>query len=171
MLIREMIGEINSSSDQHSGQHSGQYSDSIDPFPRAVDQFSDPTFEHMLPFPFISSEAPVRFKLVEENWKYVGRTKFKELVQELKEVQESKNHPTLWLYGTQGYGKSHLLAALVCHLIARDERVIYIPDCRALLEDSVEYLQATMLFAWADDIATRDTIMTLNTLRGIKKIL
>jgi hypothetical protein len=135
-LIREMITDINSSSDQHSGQHS----DSIGPFPGAVDQFSDPTFEHMFPFPFIGSEAPVRFKQVEENWQYVGRTKFKELVQELKEVQESKNHPTLWLYGTQGYGKSHLLAALVCHLIARDERVIYIPDCRALLEDSVEYL-------------------------------
>ena len=75
-----MIIEVNSSSDQYSGQ----YFDFIDPFSRAVDQFSDPTFEHMLPFPFIGSEAPVRFKQVEENWQYVGRTKFKELVQELK---------------------------------------------------------------------------------------
>ena len=99
----------------------------------------------------------------------MGRTKFKELLQELKKVQESDNYSTVWLYGTQGYGKSHLLAALVCYLAAQDERVVYIPDCRALLEDPVEYLQAAMLFAWADDIAIQKTIMTLNTLEEIKE--
>jgi hypothetical protein len=158
-LIREIITEISSSSDQHS--------DSIDPFARAVDRLSDPTFERMLPFPFVGSEAPIRFKLVEENWQYVGRTKFKELVQELQEVQGSRNYTTVWLHGTQGYGKSHLLAVLVCYLTARDERVVYIPDCPALLEDPVEYLQAIMLFAWADDIAIQKFIMTLNTLKKI----
>jgi hypothetical protein len=37
-----------------------------------------------------------------------------------------------------------------------------------VLEDPVGYLRATMLFAWADDIATQE-IMTLNTLGEIKE--
>jgi chromosomal replication initiation ATPase DnaA len=85
--------------------------------------------------------VPVRFEvdnLVEGNWLHAGRTKFKELLQELKEVRKSTVYTTVWLYGTQGYGKSHLLAALVCYLAAADERVVYIPDCRALLKSAVE---------------------------------
>ena len=158
--IREMITDFTSSSDQHSN--------SVDPLPGAVDQLSDPTFERTLPFPFVGSEAPVRFKVIEGNWQYVGRTKFKELLQELKKVQESEVYSTLWLYGTQGYGKSHLLAALVCYLAAQDETVVYISDCRALIEDPVEYVRAAMLFAWADDITIQKEILTLNTLEEIE---
>jgi|SRR5947209_17602433 len=162
--IKEIITDINDSSDQRSNS-----AEPANALPGAVDQLSHPAFECKLPFPFVGSKAPVRFTLVEGNWQYVGRTKFKELLQELKKVQESDNYSTVWLYGTQGYGKSHLLAALVCYLAAQDERVVYIPDCRALLEDPVEYVLATMLFAWADDIATQKIIMTLNTLEEIRE--
>jgi hypothetical protein len=161
--IKEIITDINGSSDQHSNS-----AEPANPLPGAVDQLSDPTFQHTLPFPFVGYEAPVRFQVVEGNWQYVGRTKFKELLQEFKKVQESDIYSTLWLYGTQGYGKSHLLAALVCYLAAQDERVVYISDCRALLQDPVEYFQAAMLFAWADDIAIQEKIMTLNTLEMIR---
>ena len=109
---------------------------------------SDPTFEHTLAFPFVGFEAPVRFNVdknkAEEKWPYVGREMF---VEELKEVRDSNIYTSVWLYGTQGYGKSHLLVALVCYLAAQDERVIYIPDCRVLLQDPVEYIRAAMLFA------------------------
>jgi hypothetical protein len=88
---------------------------------------------------------------------------FKNLLKGLREARNNRVHPHLWLYGSQGYGKSHLLAALVCYLAAQDERVVYIPDCRALLPDPVEYVQAAMLFAWADDITTLEDIMTLTT--------
>jgi Cdc6-like AAA superfamily ATPase len=162
--IKEIITDINSSSDQHSN--------SVEPanlLPGAVDQLSNPAFKRTLPFPFVGSDAPIRFNVVEGNWEYVGRTKFKELLQEFKMVRRSEGYNTLWLYGTQGYGKSHLLAALVCYLAAQDERVVYISDCRALLDDSVEYLLAALLFAWAGDIATQDTIMALNTLEEIRE--
>jgi chromosomal replication initiation ATPase DnaA len=94
--------------------------------------------------------------MTEGNWSYVGRMKFKELLQELKEVRESTKYTALWLYGTQGYGKFHLLAALVCYLAAADERIVYIPGCRAMLNSPVRYIQAAMLFAWADDITTQE---------------
>jgi hypothetical protein len=93
----------------------------------------------------------------------MGRTKFKELLQALKTMRKSDHCATVKLYGTQGYGKSHLIAALVCYLAAQDERVVYIPDYRAWLEDPINYMQAAMLFAWADDIPTQEEIKTLDT--------
>jgi hypothetical protein len=93
---------------------------------------------------------------------------FKELLRVLKEVRESSTRTTAWLYGTHGYGKSYLLAALVCYLVAQDERVVYIPDCRALLKDPVKYVRAVMLFAWADNITSQEEIITLNTEKAIE---
>lgn len=152
---------------------SDQHSNSVDPLPGAVDKLSDPTFKRILIFPFIGA-APERFKVennAEGNWVYMGRTKFKELLQELKKVRRSGSLTIAWLYGTQGYGKSYLLAALVCYLAAQDERVVYIPDCREWLRNPVEYIQKAMLFAWADDITTQKEIMTLNTEDGIEDFI
>jgi hypothetical protein len=96
-------------------------------------------------------------------WSYEGRTKFKELLQRLKKVRKSRAHNIVWLYGTQGYGKSHLLAALVCYLAAQDERVVYIPDCRERFRDPVGYFKKAMLFAWAGDNTVQEEIVKLNT--------
>ena len=165
-LVWKTITDLDSSSDQHSN--------SDHPLPGAVVQLSNPKIVHKLPFPFVGSEVPVRFKLgneAEVRWPYAGRTKFETLVKKLKRVRKSLQLTTVWLYGTKGYGKSHLLAALVCYLAAQDERVVYIPDCRALLKDPVEYFRAAMLFAWADDIPTQMEIMTLNTQEDIYEFL
>ena len=97
----------------------------------------------------------------EETWPYVGRILFRKLLEELKMVRESGKYTIVWLYGTQGYGKSHLLAALVCYLAAQGERVVYIPDCREWLQKPIGYLKDAMLFAWADDITTQEEIKTL----------
>jgi hypothetical protein len=154
-LIRKIITDLNGSSDQH-----------FNPIcPGAVDKLSDPTFEYNLAFPFIG-RVPVRFKLhskAEGSWQYVGRTKFKNLVENLENVRRGRNYSAVWLYGTQGYGKSHLLAALVCYLAAQCERVVYIPDCREWFRDPVGYLQTAMLFAWADDITAQEEICTKTT--------
>jgi hypothetical protein len=160
--IRDMITEIDSSSNQHSNP--------VDP-PNLVDKLSDPAVKYTLAFPFVGAAVPNRFKVghtAEKEWDYVGRTKFKELLKELKFVRESDYHTTLWLYGTQGYGKSHLLGTLVCYLAAQDELVVYIPDYLQFLENPVEYMQTAMLFAWADDIAAQEKIMTLKTMDEIK---
>ena len=98
----------------------------------------------------------------------MGRTKFKQLMQKLNEVRHDEHYRALWLYGTQGYGKSHLLAALVCYLAAQDERVVYIPDCRSLIDNPIAYVKTAMLFAWADDVTTqKEIIATLNTTHEI----
>jgi len=81
----------------------------------------------------------------------------------MEEMRVSEVYTALWLYGTQGYGKSHLLAALVCYLAAQDERVIYIPDCRSLLKNPILHVRAAMLFAWADDPTTQNEITKMST--------
>ncbi|KAF8431713.1 hypothetical protein BGX38DRAFT_1177614 [Terfezia claveryi] len=52
-----------------------------------------------------------------------------------------------YLHGTQGSGKSHILAALTCLLMKKGHRVVYIPDCRALILDLFRYLQFSLILA------------------------
>jgi hypothetical protein len=180
-LIKKVITDINNSSDQDSNSvepanpdihsSSDQRSSSIEPanpLPRAVDRLSNPKCHYNLPFPFVFAVVPSRFKAIGAWWPYMGRTKFKELLEALKEVRKSSVRNVLWLYGTQGYGKSHLLAALVCYLAAQDERVVYIPDCRTWIKDPVGCIRAAMLFAWADDVTAQEDIMTLDTMRKVE---
>ena len=131
-----------------------------------VAELSSPTFDIKLPFPFVGTTMPQRFKVEDgdgNNWFYVGRERFTELLKLFRIVQLRPDHSALWVYGTKGYGKSHLLAALVCYLVAQKERVIYLPNCRGCIDAPVEYVQAAMLFAWADDPTIQNEIITLNT--------
>jgi NACHT domain len=156
----------------------------------AVQLFSNPAFDIKLPFPFVGSIVPKRFKPDSEddcNWFYMGRERFVELLVGLRLTQWRIDRTAFWVYGTKGYGKSHLLAALVCYLVAdqeraqkeraqkepakkeKKERVVYIPDCRECVKDQVAYIQAAMLSAWADDDSAQQTIMTLESMEGIYK--
>jgi hypothetical protein len=140
--------------------------------PDNADQLSNPAFHTKLPFPFVGPAVPSRFQIdsdSEDSWFYMGREMFAKLLNRLKYVREARNRSALWVYGTKGYGKSHLLAALVCYLTAQGERVVYIPHCRECVKSPVIYVQAAMLFAWADDKAIRDEIITLDTQRKIRK--
>ena len=151
---------------------------SIDPaysnfhLPRAVAQLSNPKIVHKLLFPFVRVGVPNRFTLdKKDRWRYVGREKFAELLRELRLVRRETKYKRLFVYGTRGYGKSHLLAALVCYLTALGKRVIYIPDCRSCLEGPVDCFRTAMLFAWADDKATQNDILKLDSKKMIERFL
>ena len=62
----------------------------------------------------------------------------------------------LFLYGTSGSRKSHLLAALVYHLVRKGKRVIYIPDCHALLPDSRGVIWTALHFTFYDSDSLND---------------
>jgi len=145
------------------------------PFCKAAVQLSDPAFYDKLPFPFVGAILPDRFntsgKKNGDMWFYMGREKFKELVERVENMQRSNKISTLWLYGTKGYGKSHILATLVCHLAGQGKRVIYIPDYRECVKDSAEYFRTAMYFAWADDENMQKKIMALKSLEEIYKFL
>jgi hypothetical protein len=100
----------------------------------------------------------------------MGREKFTELLNAVNVLQTTGWRGYMF-YGTIGYGKSHLLAALACYLISTGKRVIYIPDCRACAWRPVPYFQAAMLLAWGgpDDSDIRKEIIALNTTEAISK--
>ena len=94
---------------------------------------------------------------------YVGREKFTELLDKFEEIREDAVYTDPMIYGTNGYGKSHLLAALVCYSTSREPKVVYIPDCRTFFKDPVAHMKSAMLFAWADDESEQQNIMALTT--------
>jgi DNA replication protein DnaC len=109
--------------------------------PNSVLQLSKPTFHTELLSPFIGGVVPERFKAEhrddQRNWFYMGREKFTELLDKYKAIHKDISHSEVIIYGTRGYGKSHLLAALVCYLAAEEQKVVYIPDCWNLIHDLV----------------------------------
>src|SRR4051794_15068421 len=99
----------------------------------------------------------------------MGREKFEALLEKVEELKKGHYGGGLWLYGTIGYGKSHLLAAVACYLIAAGDRVIYIPDCRQCTKKPVEYFRTAMLLSWADNSKRQEEIMGLETMEAIEK--
>lgn len=96
-------------------------------------------------FPYSGCRYPYeRFHLVQNSdFSYMGRREFKQLsdvISRLAEFPWMTAYRELYLYGTLGYEKPYLLAAIVCFLIQRGKNVVYSPDCRALLEKPVRYI-------------------------------
>ena len=79
----------------------------------------------------------------------MGREKFEELLAEVNKLEYHVN-VKLFFYGSIGYGKSYMLAALACLLIQQGRRVVYLPDCRILIENMLEYVKASLLLTFGD---------------------
>ena len=101
----------------------------------------------------------------------MGREKFRTLVHEVECLYKDNSKTRLIVYGTRGYGKSHLLAALVCLLAAGKTHVVYVPDCRELMKRQVRYMKAAMLFAWAGDTSKQQAILMLDDLKAMDEFL
>ena len=131
---------------------------------------SDPKKMAELVFPFAGVVVPKRFAITNGRWRFAGREVFQTLLDDVDRMRQSENLNALWVYGTRGYGKSHLLAALVCYLSARGDDVVYIPDCREFTDAPEVYLQSALLLTWTDD-KTQDEIFRLTERDDLKKFL
>jgi predicted AAA+ superfamily ATPase len=107
-----------------------------------------------LPFPSLLSIPYQRFQYKKINgighFKYMGRSLFQNLQKRLENKTFLKGYESLYLYGTSGSGKSHLLAALVYHLIRQGKRVFYILNCSSLLLEPEKTMRAAFHFAFYD---------------------
>jgi hypothetical protein len=117
------------------------------------EDFANPATFTWLPFPSIL-DVPNRFAKREIDgvleFQYMGRSKFSDLDKRSKETNFADSSERLYVYGTSGSGKSHILAAFVCHLIRIGQRVVYIPDCFRLLEHHAWVLWNALVFAFHD---------------------
>jgi hypothetical protein len=70
-----------------------------------------------------------------------------------------------------GYGKSHLLAALVCLLIKEGKCVIYIPDCAALVMKPIVTLRAALLPVFSGEPKIIEKIMAADGVTQFIRII
>jgi len=115
---------------------------------------SNPSTFTTLPFPSLLLMPSQRFEKKKINgidhFQYMGRSQFRELHQCVESEDFLDASESLYLYGTSGSGKSHLLAALVYQLVREGKRVFYIPDCFSLLLEPSETMWAACHFALYD---------------------
>ena len=98
-----------------------------------------------LPFPFLGPPFPEKGS-DGRRFYYMGRQKFAELVHMVNRFENPDGCHTLYFYGTTGYGKSYILAALSCLLMREGKRVVYIPTCRGLLQAGFGHYLTWALF-------------------------
>jgi hypothetical protein len=111
--------------------------------------YADPSQAIPLPFPS-KNVVPPRFDLSGDGlFSYIGREKFTIIWETwLKIKADTRHRQAIYVYGTKGYGKSHILAALACLLVRKKELVVYLPDCCAMLREPLKYLRNALLFAF-----------------------
>ncbi|RHZ66308.1 hypothetical protein Glove_308g2 [Diversispora epigaea] len=122
--------------------------------------YSDPKNFLLLPFPYPGSDKPVdRFAInVDGFFNFMGRTEFNNVLSEIMTFRFGTGYREMFIYGTVGYGKSHILAAIACFLLRNGKRVVYLPDCRKLAVDPIEYIQSALFLTYVDDDANINKI-------------
>lgn len=105
-----------------------------------------------LHYPSVNSVQASRFDVSEEGWfEYQGRISFSELLAHSKEILTPKKRKVVYLRGSMGSGKSHILAAVVCSLFKEHYRPIFISDCRAFVKNPLLQLKSAMILTFSDD--------------------
>jgi hypothetical protein len=124
--------------------------EAIKKLPNDID-FSNPSLFAGLPFPSTLVIPYQRFEWKKQDdlylFQYMGRSKFNDLLKQVQGDDFVAGFQSIYLYGSSGSGKSHLLAALVCHLIRHGERVLYVPNCSELLANFEKVIQTGLSFA------------------------
>ncbi|KAK2756819.1 hypothetical protein FQN54_005265 [Arachnomyces sp. PD_36] len=141
----------------------------------AKSRLSLPQISMDLPFPFLGATSPRRFDRSGPGgdvYHYMGREVFSDLVDTFMKCLDNRTViKDMWVYGTAGNGKSHLLATLVYYLTAKGYRVVYIPDCGACCQYPVRYLQESLLFTWALEIEIVKEIESIDSMKDVQRFL
>ncbi|RIB24120.1 hypothetical protein C2G38_2032125 [Gigaspora rosea] len=128
--------------------------ESIMKLPDICNVYSSPKNFLSLPFPYPGSNIPVdRFAINEDGFfTFMGRKEFINILNEINTFKARTGYMEMFIYGTVGYGTSHILAAIACFLLRNGRRVVYLPDCRKLLAvDAMEYIKSVLFLTYVDD--------------------
>lgn len=98
---------------------------------------------------------------------YMGREGFAQVLAEIGKLRKY-GYTRLYVYGTIGYGKSHILAAMTCLLVQQGKRVVYLPDCRAMIADFLKYIKSGFLLAFGDSESHQLGIQSFGSVDEIK---
>ncbi|RUS25481.1 hypothetical protein BC938DRAFT_472101, partial [Jimgerdemannia flammicorona] len=124
-----------------------------DEAPVNAEEYSNPTNILRLPFPFTGFKKPTdRFAINDGSFEYMGREEFAQVLREIENLKGGGGYIKLFTFGSIGYGKSDILAAMVCLLLQQGKRVVFLPDCRAMARFFPEYLQSALLLTFVDSV-------------------
>ncbi|CAG8593909.1 20149_t:CDS:2, partial [Racocetra fulgida] len=100
-----------------------------------------------------------RFAINEDGcFTFMGRKEFINVLNEINTFKSRTGYMEMFIYGTVGYGKSHILTAIACFLLRNGRRVVYLPDCRKLAVDPMEYIKSALFLTYVDDDAKTSEI-------------
>ena len=139
-----------------------------------AESLANPEKHLRLPYPYLGPHRPQdRFSWYEDGcFSYQGRKAFKEVLRRVKSMRISggNGYKELFVHGTMGYGKSHLICALVCFLMKTGERVIYAPDCKYLTTDPFKYMRDAFRLAFADNRRILHMINECSDMDGLERL-
>lgn len=113
------------------------------------------------------------------SFRYYGRTLFKRISDKVKDMR-SYGGRFLYVHGTSGAGKSHVLAAFAASLVAQGERVVFLADCRMLASEPISSIRSALHLAFADEdevvseimkIKDKDSLQEFCRLIGRRKLI
>ena len=142
-----------------------QLRDSIKEFNKDQTSLSDPKQLHHVPFPFPFGTKPKDRFLLDKNgnFEFMGRVVLPQLMNTIEKAIESKETLPINVYGTRGYGKSHIIAAVVVLLMKKKGGlpVLFLPQVRDMADsDPLPYLRAAALLTFASAAASDAQIMS-----------
>jgi hypothetical protein len=85
-------------------------------------------------------------------------------------LQYESSFRRLYVSGSVGYGKAHLLVALVCLLI-KGKRVVYIPDCAALVMKPILTLRAALFPVFSGEPKIIEKSMAVDGVTQVIRII
>jgi len=131
--------------------------------------YSNPEKIINIPFPYLGTTSPVeRFAIKsDESFDYMGREGFAQVLAVIESLKIPNGFRKFHIYGSIGYGKSHILAAMACLLFQQGKRVVYLPDCRAMAEDFLEYFKRSLLTTFGDSEHIQLEILGCNSVDAI----
>ena len=137
--------------------------------PENPEVYSNPKKFLPLPFPFLGERKPVeRFSINDDDkFMYMGRKKFFNVLDNINKLKRGCGFMDCFIYGTIGYGKSYILATIVCLLLRTGKRVVYLPDCRELAKDLEDYIKLALILAYTDNIEKINEISACKTTNDI----
>lgn len=128
-----------------------------------IESFSDPKNHFEIPYPVVDPDES-RFNLNRKiKFHFIGRTAFKNIYDDMWSERLTRRY-----HGTEGYGKSYILAGIVSLLLVNGLRVVYVPDCGELASnDPVRRLRRTLYTSFHDRPHRQTMVAELKTEKDI----
>jgi hypothetical protein len=98
---------------------------------------------------------------------YYGRETFGELAKRCERMNRTSR--LLYLHGTMGTGKSHVMAACAAYLVANGKTVVFLPDCRLLAPSPHYIIRNALLLAFADSPRILPNIYSIKSDDDLRK--